>query len=592
MSGKIRILNANGTPYTPSANPTELALYSPVSRSMVDERCGTTGADAYYDGGSSQCSHRFLNGAMDSVYERCLQAVDCQMSSQMSVVSHDSYGTDHIATFAHQMIPHHANAVNMAKLLLQTDPAGVAGVEDLEGILYNIINVQNFQIHQFRNYITSARLSLPTACASTSGSTTVPSTTYAPTVGASVAGCTNSANNFCMTLDMFASETGYYKIAGYNGPSPELTVRIGQTYTFDQTDASNWYHPVGFAYQPDGAHGSTWGGAELPEVEGAGELQYKINGANPTCADAGDTGLDCYEPEFFYPRGEWRTKQYKAELTITPAVAAASHGGVIYYFCHIHSRMSGKIRILNANGTPYTPSANPTELALYPTITPTPTQNTCGTTNMNTSCSTRYVCGNLDSTFEQCLNAVDCEQFKNMKSQTDPHTSALRIFAAQMIPHHLNAIAMTKVLLRTDLAAVQGVEDFEDILHSIINEQNFQVHQFRNLLESNAGLGLGGSTIPVETPELCAWWCTTFTCGAASCSSCGAPMCDQHASAQCDSWCNRYTCNFHQDRCSGCPECQIQASGAHCAQWCNRFTCGSSFGVDWTPMCGGCASCA
>ena len=70
---------------------------------------------------------------------------------------------------------------------------------------------------------------------------------------------------------------------------------------------------------------------------------------------------------------------------------------------------------------------------------------------------------------------------------------------------------MTKVLLRTDLAAVQGVEDFEDILHTIINAQNFQVHQFRNLLESNAGLGLGGSPIPVETPELCAWWCNTFT---------------------------------------------------------------------------------
>ena len=113
--------------------------------------------------------------------------------------------------------------------------------------------------------------------------------------------CLSSANNFCMSIDVFASETGYYRITGYDGSSPELTVRIGQTYTFDQTHVTNWYHPVGFAYQPDGAHGSSWGGAELPEVEGAGELQYKINGANPTCADAGDTGLACYEPEFFFP---------------------------------------------------------------------------------------------------------------------------------------------------------------------------------------------------------------------------------------------------------------------------------------------------
>ena len=79
--------------------------------------------------------------------------------------------------------------------------------------------------------------------------------------------------------------------------SPTLQVKIGETLFFDQRDPSNWFHPLGFAYEPDGAHGSTWGGAELPEVEGAGELQYYIDGVVPTCADAGDTGLDCYEPE-------------------------------------------------------------------------------------------------------------------------------------------------------------------------------------------------------------------------------------------------------------------------------------------------------
>jgi len=52
------------------------------------------------------------------------------------------------------MIPHHINAVNMAKLLLkQTPQEELDAVEDLEEILYNIINTQNFQIHQFRNYL-------------------------------------------------------------------------------------------------------------------------------------------------------------------------------------------------------------------------------------------------------------------------------------------------------------------------------------------------------------------------------------------------------------------------------------------------------
>ena len=53
-----------------------------------------------------------------------------------------------------QMIPHHENAVNMAKLLLkQSTQEELDAVEDLEDILHDIINTQNFQIHQFRNYL-------------------------------------------------------------------------------------------------------------------------------------------------------------------------------------------------------------------------------------------------------------------------------------------------------------------------------------------------------------------------------------------------------------------------------------------------------
>ena len=121
--------------------------------------------------------------------------------------------------------------------------------------------------------------------------------------------CTPSNTTLCMTLDVFASETGYYNFATYTGSSPDIAVTIGQTYTFDQSDPTNWYHPVGFAYEPDGAHGSTWGGDELDEVEGKGELLYKINGAATTCADAGDTGLDCYEPE---------VRQRQPPITQTP----------------------------------------------------------------------------------------------------------------------------------------------------------------------------------------------------------------------------------------------------------------------------------
>merc|ERR1712086_1141494 len=65
-------------------------------------------------------------------------------------------GDDKIVTFMQQMIPHHVNAINMAKLLMKHASAEVAEVEDLEGILLDIINTQNFQVHQFRNYLNAA----------------------------------------------------------------------------------------------------------------------------------------------------------------------------------------------------------------------------------------------------------------------------------------------------------------------------------------------------------------------------------------------------------------------------------------------------
>ena len=194
--------------------------------------------------------------------------------------------------------------------------------------------------------------------------------------------CTGTPKNKCMSVNPFAGEVGYYEFAGHEGPSPDIEVKIGETYTFDQSDPSNWYHPVGFAYYPDGAHGADWGGDERDEVEGLGELQYKIDGSNPTCADAGDTGLDCYEPEFFYPRADWLGKTYSAKLTITQDVVAASHGGVLYYFCHIHSKMSGKLIIKNADGSDLDTSqlAHPDELELYSPTEHDAFDEACGTT--------------------------------------------------------------------------------------------------------------------------------------------------------------------------------------------------------------------
>jgi hypothetical protein len=279
-------------------------------------------------------------------------------------------------------------------------------------------------------------------------------------------------------------------------------VQIGKTYVFDQGHPSNWYHAIGFAYYPDGAHGDTWGGDARDEVEDAAMLQYKINGATTTCPDVGDTGLDCYEPEFFYPKSEWGPKHYTAELTITQAMADASHGGVIYYFCHIHSKMSGKIIIQNADGSAVTKAdgsalPHPTEHPLYQPITRSGVDGTCGTDGLapytgsgSMACSERFLCGTLDSDFEKCMQAIDCKMNKHMKEDTSPDpTNKLALFCQQMIPHHINAISMAKIVLKTVTAsaitAAMDEGDLTDILYSIIAVQGYQVHKFRNYLGAN-----------------------------------------------------------------------------------------------------------
>ena len=320
--------------------------------------------------------------------------------------------------------------------------------------------------------------------------------------------CVPSETIICMSLDMFASETGYYNLdrgdyEDTTGPSPTITAKIGQTLTFDQSDPSNWYHAVGFAYAPDGAHGDDWGADENPEIEGAGELTYLIDGVVTTCPDVGDTGLDCYEPEFFYPRGDWMAKTYSAELTITPEVAARSNGGVLYYFCHIHSKMSGKIIIQNADGSDY--SNGTPELDLYEPIVKDAFDTKCGTSHISEyadgeshECNIEFFAGGKDTDFEECLHAVDCQMHYEMYSETGPNESdKIALFMQQMIPHHVNAVNMAKLLLKqASQVELDAVEDLENILYDIINTQNFQIHQFRNYLNSEGKLLHDSDVVP------------------------------------------------------------------------------------------------
>ena len=106
-------------------------------------------------------------------------------------------------------------------------------------------------------------------------------------VGAITSGadCTPSGTTLNMKWNSYSSEWGAYEIEGCTGVNPKLMLAAGATYTFDQSDATNWYHPVGFAYIAGGAHTQcpADSGNECPEVGGASEASGVAGAAAGGC---------------------------------------------------------------------------------------------------------------------------------------------------------------------------------------------------------------------------------------------------------------------------------------------------------------------
>jgi hypothetical protein len=139
---------------------TTIAASEQANLNSYDEACGTS--NAYGSTSRSSCTNaHFLCGdGATGTYATCLEAIDCQMHHDMAV-SVPSTSTSKFATFARQMIPHHQNAVAMAKVLatFQTDSDyPEQGTEDqdmdwADGLIRDIINVQNFQIQQMQGWL-------------------------------------------------------------------------------------------------------------------------------------------------------------------------------------------------------------------------------------------------------------------------------------------------------------------------------------------------------------------------------------------------------------------------------------------------------
>ena len=175
-------------------------------------------------------------------------------------------------------------------------------------------------------------------------------------------------------------------------------------------------------------------------------------------------GLDAYEPEFFYPRGEWADETYAVRLTLTDE----SYEKDVFYFCHIHAGMSGRIKVMDADGS-YAAADEPALPADYHKA-PSAYDEMCGTSGLDAYeasdgvCTDVFVCGGggalARGSFGDCLRSMDCAMEANMRTtlSDDP----IATFMHQMIPHHDNAINMAKLLLKQETLVETEDEDEDE----------------------------------------------------------------------------------------------------------------------------------
>lgn len=356
--------------------------------------------------------------------------------------------------------------------------------------------------------------------------------------------------------NLFASETGMYEVEGCDGPSPTIKLRVGVKYKFVQADISNWcassptptrllsaeisplcrlssvpsltracralvcrrYHPVGFAYEPGGALNDCpnkgldhLGNPPQPCPEVEQGLVYHIDDEEITSDESG-YGLDEYEPFFKYPQDVWGEKCKGGGCYATLQVTRLDKKE-LYYFCHIHRGMSAKIEMVGYNEGIAEKSKYPELMEPVPKLGAFDTM--CGTwgqenwqVGRNEACQGRkYLCGkNLDSEFNQCMASIDCKMSHDMAIETDPNP--VKTFMRQMIPHHENAVAMAKILLKFATPAYSGSnEEHETILalgRDIINTQNAQITYMDKFLKGSPPSKLcyhdGGWSAPAKPP--------------------------------------------------------------------------------------------
>lgn len=324
---------------------------------------------------------------------------------------------------------------------------------------------------------------------------------------------------FTSEVKIHAGELGYYSFKECGDDhNPTLEMKIGTTYVFEQSEKSNHMHPLGFAYYPGGAHN------DLDELEPTKKPKNSTSKCheNMSCpapmymindkyqgkysnnalyaivtADEEDFGLDVIEPLFYHPLLQWHENKWSVAVKYDIDDIDQD----IFYFCHIHQYMSGRIKLISADGKKVAEVDTPNLGFEYDQ--PSDFDKKCGTHNTidyklpNSMCPERFVCDTDDASaglkqFSECIEAMDCAMVHGMTNHVKSN-SEIALFIHQMIPHHQNAVNMAKALLKSEALKCADIKDeenshciMEEVARSMINTQNFQIQQMRGVLEAES----------------------------------------------------------------------------------------------------------
>jgi len=545
MSGRIKLLDADGNFLSAEDNPALPYTYPKID--YYDKGCGTYNLTDYrLPMEVDQCPDAFLCGGSLSSFAKCVNSMNCHMMSSMT-----TYYDGDEQLFSHQMIPHHQNAVNMAKSLLlhvnmECDTSGpieegavVPWQCELKPILLDIINTQNSQIIDMRDALeglgseefANCEMDFDLGGLAEVGrerkrrkmdeeipQRKLQEQACEPCAGTSI----DEPCTLNVKVDIYSGELGYYEFEECEGINPVLHLTVGKLYYFDQTDKSNWYHLIGFAYEADGAHvpvdelepGITPPGSTSPCAESltCPAPMYWMDGVyqgsysnipDIVAAPEGgsdDFGLDAVEPLFFHPIGDW--EGYGSMVT-SLMFNTTDFAQDFFYFCHVHSGMSGRVKLKDADGNLVSTADTPALPYEYDMISDY--DSACGTFGLDSyqvadnegQCPSSFVC-DTESSFADCVDSMNCAMLDGMTSAftagPDPETNDVVLFLRQMIPHHQNAVNMAKALLKTGLACDSAPAEegdavspqclLEPIAWSIINVQNKQIQVMQGILET------------------------------------------------------------------------------------------------------------